>query len=162
MDPFNDDDAPMAYAAIRLTGPAPLYHPPRLGVIDPDEITTLLGITPTRQRRVVSANGECNAGHWELSSELVVRSDTLAPHLVWLLDQIEPHATELRRYLEGRDVLADIFCVWSIVGNQGLVLSPELLSRLTATGLALDIDAYEASEPPAIRVGSAPPAPADG
>jgi hypothetical protein len=145
----------MAYATIRIAGPAPRSDPRWFGVVDPDEITALLGIMPTKQRRVVNAKGECIDGHWSLSFEHAVRSNSLVPHLVWLLDQIEPHVTELRRYLQGRDVLADIFCLWSIVGNQGLILSPELLSRLAATGLRLDIDAYEASEPPAIRVDSA-------
>lgn len=78
---------------------------------------------------------------WSMSSERWVRSSDLDQHVRWLLDQLEPHADEIHRFIEA-DVNVDIFCF-----SVGLPANPPKLPTATmrraeALSIPINIDYY--------------------
>ena len=136
-----------AYASVRFMSP----------VLDPLTITNLLGIPPDHQHRsgerrlVRTRSGKINehapysAGQWSISSELWVQSTKLETHLIWLLEQLEPHASAIRS-LEIADLKIDFFC-YSAGSTSAVPSIPNVVSeRARALGITIDIDHYDTTD----------------
>lgn len=115
--------------------------------VDPDAITARLGLAPTRAHH----KGEPISprvrrprpfGVWLLDSPLG-RDRPLEEHLDVLLGLLEPRAEALRS-LAAEGCPADLFSGHFMQRyNTGIELSPGVLGRVAALGLALDIDIYD-------------------
>ncbi|NJL22506.1 MAG: DUF4279 domain-containing protein [Leptolyngbyaceae cyanobacterium SM1_3_5] len=115
--------------------------------LKPADITARLEITPAVSFQAGDkrgANGVWKHGYWELTSQDQVVSDDLADHLVWLLDQLEAKREQLAR-LAAEDIQPTISCFWEASGSGGPVFSAQLLRRLAALHLELQMDIYFAS-----------------
>jgi len=108
-------------------------------------LTARLGIEPTYSHEVGDAFGrgdqQRKQAMWSLSTEADVRGP-LAKHLARLLDRIEPKGSVIEDMAnEGYEM--DWFCFVGIEGGQGgVVLSVDLLRRLAALPIELDLDIY--------------------
>ncbi|MGI9445882.1 MAG: DUF4279 domain-containing protein [Rubripirellula sp.] len=93
----------------------------RADELDPLTITQALLLQPDTQHRrgesrlVRTKSGKVEqrtpfrAGSWSMSSEHWVESPRLHIHLLWLLEQLEPHQTAIDEIL-ANGVMADFFC----------------------------------------------------
>lgn len=130
------------YASFRLGGDA----------LDPDEVTSALGITPTQafikdQEIPVGRKGKATrrqrTGVWLLDTEHTVESTSLERHVIWLLDAVEPAADARRALRARRGLEADFFCYWlSAHGHGGPLFAPGTLARIAALDAVLGIDFY--------------------
>src|SRR5580765_7348782 len=82
--------------------------------LDPDSVTTRLGITPSYSHKAGDRHGEqgrmiWKQGLWDLTSEGEVESTDLGLHIEWLLDRIEPMHKQLDEITQQPNVKADIF-----------------------------------------------------
>ncbi len=135
------------YASFRLTGDA----------LDPEVVTTTLGIKPMRALAKNQAiptirrgNGtrRQRTGVWALTSQGIMSSTSLERHLIYLLDAIEPAATPLDTLRVEHNLQADFFCYWlSATGHGGPELSPRTLDRIAALDARLGIDFYGPFDP---------------
>jgi hypothetical protein len=118
------------------------------GEMDPDWVTQRLRVSPTRickkgerkvnslgRERVVKLNG------WSLSSEGRSSSLDLRRHLDWLLDKLEPGASQLRELQYVPGVTMYVTCTWwSAHAQGGPTLWPEHLRRLADLNLECQFD----------------------
>ena len=106
------------------------------GAFDPDDITRRLGLAATHQRRVGERSRPIwrppPGSVWSLDSAGRVEADTIEPHLEWLLDLIEPVASDLATVVaEGATASAE--CYWASVGRAGGPwIAPRSMQRLAA------------------------------
>ena len=113
------------------------------GEISPDDVTTILGITPTQACRVgdrttnsLGRERIAKISGWFLSSESSISSLDLRSHLDWLLDCLEPAGAGLARLQQRPGVQMAVHCTWwSAHGDGGPVLWPEQMARLAALDL---------------------------
>lgn len=111
--------------------------------VDPDLVTEKLGIEPTNSWKIgrawVTPRGEKRVGRvntWELESEGAVLSKDLRRHLDWLLDRIEPAASQLTELQEIPGVTMTIWCTWwSAHLLAGPKLWPEQMRRMADLNL---------------------------
>jgi len=141
-------------ASFRVWGPAPNSQPPRLGVLNPHELTALLGILPSSAHKqgdlpqnnpnegFTWAQEPWSAGMWEVNSDYRVHSRNLVDHLIWLLDLLDSVKDQLREYIDRNDLEADFFCLIQVEDYTGLRLQPEVLKRLTAINVPLGVEIY--------------------
>ncbi len=121
--------------------------------LDPDEITALTGLTPTRSwhvgdhkvRNGVELRPETTAG-WRLQVGPTVSVD-LPKQVDTLLSLLEPHAVGLRE-IAGRTGAEIEISVHVYTANQTPIgtLERSLLERILALGADLDIDLYVVDE----------------
>lgn len=120
----------------------------------PEEITAFLDIRPTTtvENGAAVMNEGDNTGRigkfnlWFLDSEGDVTSKDLRRHLDWLLDKIEPSASQILSLRES-GVPIDVLCVWwSKYGDGGPTLWPKQMRRLADLDLELSIDFADYSE----------------
>ena len=116
--------------------------------LDPDELTTRLGVEPTdahRRGEIVRQGAHerrASSGHWGFSLGMT-HSDTwdLDGAINAMLDRL-PTDEALWRDIAQRYQL-DVFCGLFMGGdNQGTDLQPATLARMTARGLALGFDVH--------------------
>jgi hypothetical protein len=99
--------------------------------LDTDQVTSLLGVTPTSSR----PGGVRDMGEWILSSLHNVESDKPLEHIEWVLDRIANCKTGLQQ-LQAIGVEVFLYCKLSVRGEETyLKLSPELMGRLSDLGL---------------------------
>ena len=97
--------------------------------VDADEVTALLGVTPTSmQRRGEAVEGRpgktCSRGGWWISTEGLLTSKDARHHLDWIIAKIEGKEREFRE-LHERGYLVDLCVRWdSRHGHGGPTLSP--------------------------------------
>ncbi|MGH2409604.1 MAG: DUF4279 domain-containing protein [Chloroflexota bacterium] len=83
---------------------------------------------------------------WGLDSRPGVESQDVEEHIEWLLDRIEPSKTSFLRIVAKPEVNADLFVLWiSATGQGGPRVEPDVLARLGAFNLALEMDVYHDS-----------------
>jgi hypothetical protein len=110
------------------------------------EISTALGLTPSRSHDIGQPRGSRDSRPWPhllwvLDSDLPDTA-TLEHHLGRLCDRLEPHAAALKA-IQAQGMDLDWFCFVEIESGQGGVpLSAELLRRLAAFPAELDLDIY--------------------
>jgi hypothetical protein len=135
------------------------YPTEETGDFDPDALTELLGITPTRvyRRGEGLKSGRVrpySAWMWETAERVEHDSELLIQEV---LDTFEPVADELADARAGWSLDLRVGLVISMYGSieadpdgtsgamvstPALYLSPETLRRLAELGCALDIDSY--------------------
>jgi hypothetical protein len=118
--------------------------------LDPDEITSLMGVMPTRSHRrgeaIVSSNGKhsriCKRGIWSIKYEPIADSDAdLESTIMSLLSQL-PSETSVWSSLSAKYEI-DLFCgLFLEAPNRGLTLSAKLLKCLGDRGVELGFDVY--------------------
>ena len=115
--------------------------------MDPDEVTRLLGLTPTTiqhagERRGANTERVHKVSGWFLSTEDLLTSLDARHHLDWLLERIGNKAEEFAA-LRGRGYLVDACCRWdSSSGHGGPTLSPTQMLAFGRLGIELWFDIY--------------------
>jgi len=108
----------------------------------PDEITSLLGVSPSR----TSVAGEASPSRvngWFISSQGVIGSKDSRRHIDWLLDQISAVENRFKELLSHDGVRAEVRCFWeSRSGNGGPIISPAQMSRLVQLDLSVSWDVW--------------------
>ncbi len=114
--------------------------------LDPQAVTALLGLTPTRCFKRGDKRGEgkeWSHGYWEVSSDGITQSTDLALHIKWLLDQLEPLKIKLMELIAAESLDAEISCFWILPGgHDGLILQPFLQKQIADLGIKLELDIY--------------------
>lgn len=123
---------------------------------DPELVTRLIGVTPTRvvrkgERRPSSPLG---ARHepWALDSTLDA-SASFEDHLAALLDQLEINVAGTRECVRRFDAVFQCASYFD-TSNPGFSLSPELVARAAALTLGFDCDLYVFPEDEPTEEGS--------
>ena len=116
----------------------------------PDEVSKLLGGTPTHSQRKGDAiplkSGErvARGGMWRLAATDREPEDVDA-QISEILEKLTPDI-ESWRSLAGR-FRVNLFCGWFMEeGNEGLSISPANLVALGERGIELDLDIYASSD----------------
>jgi hypothetical protein len=127
------------------------------GSYDPDHVTNLLGIAPTKHVRVGETtinprNGRSRVGRvngWFLSCEGSIASLDLRRHLDWLLALLEPKAKELGTLQATEGVSMNVICIWWSKHNTGgPTLWPEQMSALSRLNLECGFEfSFDGDEP---------------
>lgn len=113
---------------------------------DPDAVTRLLGLAPTRLtvrgERVGSAGQRIPTRElWALDSPLADSSDFEA-HLEALLSLLEPQAAGLAAVRARFDAILQLYATEEESANPGFHLPAPLVARTAALGLGFDFDLY--------------------
>jgi len=125
------------------------------GQLNPSEVTTLLGLSPTRMvvlgqrgrpnRLGRSAVGKVNG--WFLSSEEFVESNDLRRHLDWLIAKLRRNPDGLRKLQAMEGVRMYVLCPWwSRRGGGGPSLWPEQMRGLADLNLECTVAFADYSE----------------
>jgi hypothetical protein len=115
--------------------------------VDPDEVTVILGITPSRvQRRGDPNQGKpgqlLSKGGWILSTEDVLGSKDARHHLNWILERVSGKNAEFAQ-LHSRGYLVDLCVRWdSVNGHGGPTISPPQMKALADLEIELWFDVY--------------------
>ena len=114
--------------------------------ITPDEVTSLLGVVPTRtQSAEARPDGVCDVpAGWFLCSDGVIESRDVRRHIDWILDQIADKldAFALLRNDGGQ---SDISCYWLAASHSGgPSLRPNQMTIIGELGLEIWFDFFAA------------------
>ena len=117
--------------------------------LDPQMITEMLGITPRRSFKRGDQRGRDNKdkkwsyGFWMFESAGQIESLNLKMHIIWLLEQLEPAKPNLLEISRNDAFDAKISCFWIMPStNEVLTIDPELLSRIAALNIRIELDIY--------------------
>jgi hypothetical protein len=114
--------------------------------LNPQEVTDSLGLSPSRSFKRGDWRNEIDRwkdNFWSLSSQNKVQSNNLTIHLDWLMNQFEPVKLRFLEILNGENIEAEISCFWILpTDHENLVLSAELIEKITDLGLSLSMDIY--------------------
>src|SRR5262245_898960 len=132
-EPYNDEypTCGRTFATLRV------YHTD----LDPDWVTQLLGMEPTRTQRKGQPfmKGVLRTGAWFVRTEGVLASKDVCRHIDWLLDRLAGKTEALRE----AGCRIDIFCYWlSAQGHGGPTLYPATLKQLGELGIEVGFDVY--------------------
>jgi hypothetical protein len=115
--------------------------------VDPNALTRVLGISPSYgcTKAAVSPFEGFPAsdptGVWAVSSEGKLFSTNLERHLLFLMDVLEPVRAKILQTVEAHRATARFFCPWwTVSGQGGPVLSPQILARISDLQASLRID----------------------
>lgn len=144
-----DEDGVKPWASLRIFGPD-RDGGDKNGVPNIDEVTNLIGTTPTHVHRVGEpmiypwykpgvATGKWTSSMWSLSSQEAVASSSLIDHVEWIVRKIEAVGSALGPYLERKHLNGDIYCSWPVIPGEGLILDPCLLRGLAELGLQISL-----------------------
>ena len=112
--------------------------------IHPDEITNVLGVSPTSTRPIEPDSKYENRRifhFWALTTEKVSDSVKNIEHIELILSALEGKAENVEM-LRNRGCDTDIFCYWDSTGQGGPSVTVELMKRLIKYGLAVSWDIY--------------------
>jgi hypothetical protein len=115
--------------------------------LDPDEVTSRLGLTPTRVLRAGHPRPRTSIvekeGLWELKSDLPEDRD-LAEHVASVLGKVVP-LTHLVREMSGQYTVL-LACIVHAPSEPPLALSRDAVGQLAALGAEVDFDLYIGDE----------------
>jgi hypothetical protein len=121
--------------------------------LDPDWITSQLGITPSdTQRRgevktIPSGKTRITPHHgWFLSTENHVQSKDIRRHLDWLLGRLLPAKDALRALQGVAGAAMRVNCIWWSTGDGGPTLWPEQMRGLSELDLECSFDVWFCGE----------------
>ena len=133
---LNDEKPPRVYATFMLRGKE----------LDPQLVSELLGMTPTRSFKRGDQRTEEKKwphGFWGLTSDERIQSTDLALHIEWVINQLEPVRQKLVEIMSDKQIDAEISCLWMLsTSHDGLSVSAVLLERIASLGLKLNLDIY--------------------
>ena len=118
--------------------------------LEPDAVTALLGIPPSRvQRRGElprpKAKRPLENGGWFLESADHVESRDARRHLDWLLDRLRGKASSIAQ-LKDQGHRVDVCIRWDSVGHGGPTLDPRQMKELGELDVELWFDVYFAGD----------------
>lgn len=119
----------------------------RLGDLDPEAITTAMGLAPSRShRKGEHPHGEnkfaaYQEGLWILRSGLP-RDPPIESHLEALLAILEPKATVIKEITR----FAEIDFYATIYNKNGFQLSPQITARVANLGAGLGVTVYPGND----------------
>lgn len=123
-------------ALFRLWGPQ----------VQPADVSALLGLRPAyahapgeRRNRL---GQQLPHGMWYISSEQHVLEADPEAHITWILDQIEPLASQIDVLRGSHGTHVDIDCTAAIQGNGGVQFTPGTLGRIAAMKLPLGLTVH--------------------
>ncbi len=114
--------------------------------VDPDEVTSCLGLDPTEAHKVGESDpkhpkGARSTGFWTIDSGAPV-ADPIEVHISRLLDQLEPRSEALAE-LRGMGYAGNLYCSYFMSQESGRInLDSFTLSRIASLLLTLTIDTY--------------------
>lgn len=118
----------------------------------PDEISTLLGLQPTRclakGDRLGPTMPPVKRTVWKLSSEGTVQSRDLRRHLDWLFDQLLRVPEGALKHIATTGEVRIWVSWWSASGHGGPILGVSQLTALARLGLELHFDIYFPEDDP--------------
>lgn len=117
--------------------------------LDVDEVTQLLGTTPTKTQNAgdpvpwkAKPGTKLKYSGWTLSTEGTLSSLDVRHHLDWILEKVQGKR-EAFDILRSRGFLVDICCRWdSVRGDGGPTLWPKQMSEIAQLGIELWFDLY--------------------
>lgn len=114
--------------------------------VDPDEVTGILGVTPTDvQRRGEPKKrgaGFYSKGGWFLSTKGVLTSRDARHHIDWILEKIAGKRGAFGQ-LHSRGYLVDLCVRWdSLSGHGGPTINPDQMEVLSDLEIELWFDVY--------------------
>lgn len=114
--------------------------------LDPEKLTTFLGITPYRSFKRGDKRNESEKwlhGYWELCSINVVNSPSLEFHLNWIIGQLVPIGQKLVALSKESEIKAEISC-FSILpkGQTVLNLPAQIIKVLAEANLSVELDLF--------------------
>lgn len=116
--------------------------------MDPDDVTSLLGIIPTKTQikghSRASRSGPIiyQLSGWFISTEGLLTSRDSRDHLDWILRQLNCKDTAIAQ-IHDRGWKAYLFFYWSSLhGHGGPTLSPHQMKRLAELCLEISFDCY--------------------
>jgi hypothetical protein len=105
--------------------------------IVPDEVTQDIGMTPSRafakgeHYEIRGTRGQRPIGHWSLNSGGAIESTSTQKHANYILEQLEPRAEAIEKYLTDPDVHVSVVFWWETSdGHGGFYLRSDTLERL--------------------------------
>ena len=114
--------------------------------LDPNDVTERLGITPSRSFKRGDRRGEKGKwpfGFWSLESDGQIQSTDLILHIEWLINKLEPSASQIRELVHEQALDARISCLWiSPECHHELDIHPRLIRKIADLGLELSFDIY--------------------
>jgi hypothetical protein len=136
--PYEEDYSTCAYTHVWLR----IMHE----AVDPDEISSLLGVVPTTtQRRGDKVDGTSKSrkhGGWILSSKGHFESKDARTHLDWIIAQVEGK-NDAFAHFRARGYLVDVCVRWdSLSGHGGPTVSPKQMHALAELDNDLWFDVY--------------------
>ncbi|HEX3636468.1 MAG TPA: DUF4279 domain-containing protein [Paraburkholderia sp.] len=94
---------------------------------------------PTGQGRILTRR----TGVWGMRSQTAVRSDSLTPHLRYLLDQLRLPRDDLRRLIKAIDGQMRFFCYWdNRTGDRVPDVPEDIRAMMEFLGGVIEIDEY--------------------
>lgn len=114
--------------------------------LNPQKINDALGISPTRsfQRGDQRKDGtNWPHGVWFLDSKEKFQSLDPTKHIEWILEQIEPMQVKLNEIIQEQSLIAELSVFWIMpTSHEYLIFEPDLIKRIAATNLRLEISFY--------------------
>ena len=114
--------------------------------LDPQHITELLGINPTKGVKQGDKRGDKYKwphGIWALESKGQLESNDPILHIEWLIEKLEPAKTKLTEILSDDGISAKIDCFWIMPStHEVLTIPPELLSRIGGLNIRFELSIY--------------------
>jgi hypothetical protein len=117
-------------------------------VIDPDELTEILGITPNYKYRKGDHYGlekdrTQTIGFWSISSRKIIQSDNIESHMDWILIQLESVKKQLDQFVFQDGVETRLTIVFNLyVHEWSALVNSNLLKRISDLNLRLGISIY--------------------
>ena len=115
--------------------------------VDPDEVTALLGVAPSKLQRRGDPNKSrpgkfLSKGGWTLSTKGVLGSKDARHHLDWIIEKIADKKAEFAQ-LHEKGYLVDLCVRWdSLSGHGGPAISPKQMKALAELEIELWFDVY--------------------
>lgn len=112
--------------------------------LDPDAVTAQLSIQPSKKFKAGDIRAKDRVwehGYWALTSEGQILGSDLAEHIIWLLEQLEPRREQLAQ-IEAEGIAPKLACFWSATEPGGPIFAYELLERLAALHIDVELDIY--------------------
>jgi hypothetical protein len=108
------------------------------GELEPDRVSEEMGISPDKSHK----KGD-TLGYWSItSSQHIAPSADTNDHLQWLVNVVAPRLDALASY-KARGWLVDVWIgIHTSAGHGGPTLRSNVLARLAALGLDVNLDLY--------------------
>ena len=132
----------LAYASFSVAGDS----------LDPEFWSEYFGVPPdfavVKGQRFTTPSGRLSSapgrtGVWGMRSKAAVRSDSLEPHLRYLIERLNLPRAELRQLLAEKGARMRFFCYWDNESGDRVPDVPnDILAMMQAMGGTVEIDEY--------------------
>jgi hypothetical protein len=114
--------------------------------LEPEKITGILGVCPTRGYKRGDKRGKQNVwphGIWMLESSGELESNDPIKHIEWLVEKLEPARLKLIDILKDETIEAEMSCFWIMpTSHEILIISPILLNQVGSFNIKFEFSVY--------------------